>query len=295
MDSNYFKEVYNFIVLNLVNEFKLFYKNPDIQCINHVASIWIDDQSAKWRYDCMKKFFDVDSNCKVLDMASGCGTFVFYGLLNGHDVYGVEPCSWKNDFNKMKIKLYNYPVRFRNHFIEACGEELPFRDECFDIVYSYQTLEHVSNVERCMQEMIRVAKSGGGLILQFPDYTSTFEGHYRLPWLPLLPRKLAKLYLMLLRRPTVGLDTINYITKGKILNFIKDNTQLKVIDYDKVIFNERTEKITRKLNLRKLGNFGEALAAVINIIYAYFYLAIKRTFRTEKSAVIIIRKHGIES
>jgi len=46
-------------------------------------------------------------------------------------------------------------------FIAADACDLPFEDETFDIVHCHQTLVHIPNAVRALQEMRRVCKSGG--------------------------------------------------------------------------------------------------------------------------------------
>src|SRR5690606_6825956 len=63
---------------------------------------------------------------------------------------------------------------------------------------------------------LRVVKPGGALHLRCPDYRSTFEGHYLIAWLPLMPRPLARAYLRLRGRPTDELDRIVYTTRPRL-------------------------------------------------------------------------------
>lgn len=110
MDTNYYKRVRDFLVQNLTQEKNLYYGNSNLQWINYVVDARMNDQSnSKWRYELIREFFKLDKGAKILDMASGCHTFVFYGLLNDYDGYGIEPEGWKNEFAKMKIELYGYP------------------------------------------------------------------------------------------------------------------------------------------------------------------------------------------
>ncbi len=170
-------------------------------------------------------------------MASGCGTCVYYGLLRGFDMYGIEPSSWKNRFNATKAMEYGYPEDWPRRFIEAVGEDLPFPDDDFDAVTSYQTLEHVRDARKCLEEMVRVTRLGGVVHLRCPDYRGTYEGHYRLPWLPLLPGPLARVYLRLTGRPAAGLETLRYITGKKVIAWLQgiESTRgwnLEVTDVD---------------------------------------------------------------
>lgn len=208
--------------------------------VNSIVQAWMDDQN-----NSRHRYLDIETNLprarSILDMASGCGTFVFYGLLKKYDVYGVEPEWWKHEFVKLKAQEYGYPAKWLRRFCVGFGEDLPFGDNRFDCVSSYQTLEHVENPRKCLSEMVRVTKPGGGIHLRCPDYRSLYEPHYRLPWLPLFPRTWAKCYLNLLDKPTVGLNNLQYVTVPKIKLMltredVKQDKKLILIDLEKTRF-----------------------------------------------------------
>jgi SAM-dependent methyltransferase len=53
-----------------------------------------------------------------------------------------------------------------------------FDDESFDVVYSYDALEHVTSPEVVLREAIRVLRPGGAMFLEFgPLYRSAFGEH----------------------------------------------------------------------------------------------------------------------
>jgi ubiquinone/menaquinone biosynthesis C-methylase UbiE len=211
-------EAYGLLLSKISLENQLFYGVNDENYAKFISSAWMNDKTnSKWRYEFIDKYYPLGKGLKILDMASGCGTFVFYGLLNNFEVFGVDPEEWKYELIKKKIDCYSYPKEWEKRFIKGYGEDLPFEDEFFDIVSSYQTLEHVSDVELCIYEMFRVIKPGGYIFLQFPDYNSTFEGHYRLPWFPMFPKHIAQKYLKIMNRPIEGLKTINYISLEEII------------------------------------------------------------------------------
>jgi len=64
--------------------------------------------------------------------------------------------------------------RTDGEFVTYDGYELPFPDECFDIVYSHQVLEHVRKPELALSEVARVLRPGGLFIGQ----TSQFEPYH---------------------------------------------------------------------------------------------------------------------
>jgi len=253
---------------------------------NSLINSWMNDKNnSKHRFDTIKLY--LPNAKKILDMGFGCGTFMFYGLINNYDIYGIDPSKWKFRFNEMKIKEYSYPSEWINRFVIRYGENLPFEDNFFDCISTYQTLEHVQNIDLVLKEMLRVIKSEGGIHLKFPDYTSTFEAHYLVPWLPFFPKRLARMYLRLLKKPVLGLDTLQYITRNNIIKRIsrickeKSSWKIKIVDVKKV-------KVERELKKRKIPR----LRGITYLLYLFFeYL--KSFFRTEISCdlFIYIKKH----
>lgn len=124
--------------------------------LESVINAWHDDTSSlNGRWETIEQFNE-PKNKKILDIASGVGTFVLYGLNKGYDIYGVEPSDWKQEYIKLKVKEKNYPSEYLDRFINGVGEQLPFEDGMFDFITSYQTLEHVQDVDKCLREMLRV-------------------------------------------------------------------------------------------------------------------------------------------
>jgi ubiquinone/menaquinone biosynthesis C-methylase UbiE len=172
-------------------------------------------------------------------MAAGFGQFVLSALRRGFDCEGLEPDRWRLDFIDRRMALVGDPAAWQARFHRGLAEELPFADDSFDYVTSFQTLEHVQDPERAVAEMVRVTRPGGAIHIMCPDYRSTFEAHYQLPWLPLFPRPLARMYLRLLGRPTKGLDTIKYVTRPRIGGWVAKAEMGKrflVFDEDRVLF-----------------------------------------------------------
>jgi len=90
----------------------------------------------------------------------------------------------------------------------AAAEALPLAESSFDVVYCFSTLEHLADRARAVREMLRVLRPGGCLYLHAPNRWSCFEGHYKLFWIPGLPKALGRIYLALRGRPTGFLDTL---------------------------------------------------------------------------------------
>jgi len=63
--------------------------------------------------------------------------------------------------------------------ISSDAQQLPFKDNLFDVVYSNYTLEHVHNKSLAVREMIRVVKPGGSIFATVPNFVE------RLTYIPL--------------------------------------------------------------------------------------------------------------
>lgn len=101
-------------------------------------------------------------------------------------------------------------------FVQAHSERLPFRDDTFDFVYCFSAIEHVHSVEDSIYEIVRVTRPGGIVYLHTANAWSWYEGHYKLLWVPFLPRVLARIYLRLRGRPTAYLTGILRLTPGRL-------------------------------------------------------------------------------
>lgn len=88
-------------------------------------------------------------------------------------------------------------IRKNQEFIEADGENLPFKDHEFDFVICNQVLEHVENPERFLKEQMRVSKHG---YIETPSLI----GEY------LFPKKAHKWLLLELDQKLVLMDKSKY-------------------------------------------------------------------------------------
>lgn len=104
----------------------------------------------------------IPPGCKVLDV--GCGAGELLDLLHrekGTDCYGA-------DISAVAIEA----VRKRGFHGEVARlPALPFDSDAFDALVCTETLEHVTDVRRSVQEFSRVLKPGGLLIISVPDGT----------------------------------------------------------------------------------------------------------------------------
>ncbi|MDP8261807.1 MAG: class I SAM-dependent methyltransferase [Candidatus Ancaeobacter aquaticus] len=107
--------------------------------------------------------YNFTDSTKILDL--GCGATCPSTIFKIGVKYGVDPlvdCFLDED----KIKLKN-KIELR----KGDGENIPFEDKLFDVVLCRNALDHMDNICRVMQEVARVTKDDGLVILSVYTYT----------------------------------------------------------------------------------------------------------------------------
>jgi ubiquinone/menaquinone biosynthesis C-methylase UbiE len=160
---------------------------------------------------------------RILEVGSGYGMMVVHGCLNyGLDMHGLEPP--KQGFEgryEIAQKLLLDNGLDSSRIVCGTGEEIPFPDESFDIVYSFQVLEHVQNPYKVLQESWRVLRPGGILYCDAPNYRTFWEGHYNIPWIPGMPKWAARLYIRLWGRDSSYIDHLNFLNQPEMERWMK--------------------------------------------------------------------------
>lgn len=82
------------------------------------------------------------------------------------------------------IDIYDKAIKYAKklyphiEFKVASAAKLPFKNNFFDLILFYETIEHVQNPKECLAEMKRVLRKGGTLILTMDSGSFLF----RLVW-----------------------------------------------------------------------------------------------------------------
>ena len=126
-----------------------------------------DDTSSPWYQWVAQQMIDV-KGLRTLEVACGRGGFVRYLARKGADAIGF-------DFSHAALKIarersLRSDEESRATFLQGDAHELPFPDNCFDLVVSCETIEHLPQPERGVSEFHRVTRPGGTLFLTTPNY-----------------------------------------------------------------------------------------------------------------------------
>lgn len=154
--------------------------------------------------------FDAD----VLDLGAGLGGMSEELLVRGARVIALEPgFAWANLARRRAMRHGGAFL-----LLTAIGEAIPLRSESVDLVISLQALEHVKDPGQVLAEVWRILRPGGYFFLVCENYLSFREPHYRMPWFPLLPKSLGRIYLRACGRSPKFLDeAVTYTTYPSVL------------------------------------------------------------------------------
>jgi len=109
-----------------------------------------------------------DSPGKIVDVGCGSGKFLYAMKKKGWEVYGVE-------VNENAAKLGNELEQLNIHPGDLLTSK--FDDDFFDYVRSNHSFEHMTNPEPVLEEMHRILKPDGKLLIGVPNIDS-FNGRF---------------------------------------------------------------------------------------------------------------------
>ena len=113
------------------------------------------------RLDKIVDLLPQDKKIKILDAGCGEGQLLLKIFERGYkNIYGV-------DITKIAIKQAE--KRVKANFSLQNLENLNYENEKFDVVICTEVIEHIENYEKVLQELKRILKKNGLLIITFPN------------------------------------------------------------------------------------------------------------------------------
>ena len=163
---------------------------PAYDKLNHILSMQIDKI---WRANVVKRVvakLSGENNPQILDVATGTGdlALAMARRVPHARVVGVDPSSGMLEVAAEKIAREGLDHRVSIEVQSA--EELTFEDEQFDVVTAAFGVRNFGDLDRGIEQMVRVTKSGGVVIvLEFSTPTNPiFKALYNFYSRNILPR-----------------------------------------------------------------------------------------------------------
>ena len=119
--------------------------------------------------------FDGYRGRTVLDVGCGAGVDLARFARGGADVTGVDVSQSAVDLARRNFEQQG----LRGRFEVADGEQLPFPDSTFDLVFAHGVVQYTAHPQRLVDECRRVLKPGGEAI---------FQVYNRISWLNALSK-----------------------------------------------------------------------------------------------------------
>jgi len=119
--------------------------------------------------------FDGYRGRTVLDVGCGAGVDLARFARGGAEVTGVDVSQSAIDLARTNFEQQ----RLRGRFEVANGEQLPFADNTFDLVFAHGVVQYTAQPQRLVDECRRVLKPGGEAI---------FQVYNRISWLNALSK-----------------------------------------------------------------------------------------------------------
>jgi 2-polyprenyl-3-methyl-5-hydroxy-6-metoxy-1,4-benzoquinol methylase len=148
------------------------------------------ERKAKTMVSVLQDYFNTDlKSLTLLDVGSSTGLIANYLAMYFGEVVGIDIDGPAVEFAKATHKKDNLV------FIQADSLKIDMPENYFDAVICAQVYEHVPDAAIMMDEIYRVLKPGGVCYFAAGNRLNIIESHYHLPFLSVIPRPLAHIYI----------------------------------------------------------------------------------------------------
>ena len=105
----------------------------------------------------------------ILDVGCGNGWLLKQYASHGARTHGIDLTSRGVELSRKRFELSG----LQGEFLVGSAEDIPFADNTFDMVTSLGVIHHTPRTGRCAQEIIRVCRPGGTVLISV-YYTNIF-------------------------------------------------------------------------------------------------------------------------
>lgn len=141
--------------------------------LSNYVNKWVEDPlhqwSRQWEYPYVfkriKKVIQQEPKSRILDAGSGVTFFPYY-LKSQFFAANVCCCDYDGILSGIYEQI-NTDIDKSVEFSIADLRELPYDNDWFNIIYCISVLEHTADYEKIIEELYRVLRPGGELVVTF--------------------------------------------------------------------------------------------------------------------------------
>lgn len=180
---------------------------------------------------------------RILEVGSGIGFLTSWLYLNGADISGLDPTSGPFDpFTEISRACAELVGRGHPEIFHVGAEELSSEKfGQFDLIYSFNVLEHVQNLEDAFAAMTNVLKPGGVMVHCCPNYTVPYEPHLGIPLVPFRPQLTDRIFRKTVRASQGIWDSLNFVTAGRIARLARQHGLR--LSFDTSLMYDRVQRL----------------------------------------------------
>jgi len=193
---------------------------------------------------------------RILELGFGSGLQMLTFANSGAIMSGLEVNEELYKIAKEVLEDIHADISMYN------GKHFPYEDNQFDFCYATSVLEHVSDLETVLREVLRILKPGGRFYLSFPNRWWPKETHTGIYFLSFLPRKLASLIVRkIFRRNTVDEWNLHFLSYLRLKKTLKQNG----ISF-KIILEVNSPNFLKRIIKKTLASLGIHHSALLRTV-----------------------------
>lgn len=241
-------------------------EHPDLKSID--SSFWFQHKRSEFikrrnHVQLLRNIKSLNDESKILDMGIAWGMWPHILSQLGYDVTGVD---WAKLYSTEGL-TQRHPTLKDVHAFDYTTQVWPFPDNTFDLITHYDLIEHIHPpLKHTFNEMYRVLKPGGHIILTTPNFLSL--------------RK--RLSMLLGKSPSSQIQ--RFYEDDPFIEHIKEYSMAEL----KYYFSKLPWKIQKTLYVNHLFYFRMKSAKWFKLPFFYLYLAVVGLFPFLRDTLVII-------
>jgi ubiquinone/menaquinone biosynthesis C-methylase UbiE len=135
------------------------HSDDEVGSISFFDKVEYERYSDEFKYKYLPSIanFNEYKNKKVLEVGVGLGTDILQFAKNGALAHGIDLTNKAIELTSLRFSQNGLSGVFKT----ATFTEIPFKDDSFDLIYSFGVLHHSEETQEGIDEIYRVAKPGG--------------------------------------------------------------------------------------------------------------------------------------